>query len=390
MKVLLKEGGNVIVDDGYGNLYKPDQLNFKTIDRKHLTTELNEAFGIIKDLIRAKFRVNVWNNLSKYYSGSARFLFDTAYTDEWILKYKPVFGDLDVMFPRKHGLLLMKALNILSNEKITNSIKVIGAKDSSKFMNSIITIFRYKDINIQIDFELVDTNDDEPTEFCRFAHSSHEKDIENGVKGVFHKLLIRSITHLIAKKGIEISESAMKILKDCKFDIDDFLEKKKNTKFTEKDIKTYSFNVNAGLREKYKPVKYKNIHLTYNKLPLYIEKEIVESDYENDIGSIFKTFGIPKSVGFSFTELFEYVKKNNDAEKFKIVFDQLIDFLYDSKDGVKMYRNDKHQSGVKKDKEHKEKLLAYIMVTYPDLKKYLPEIKEKSRKFYEKYKKDIS
>lgn len=109
------------------------------------------------------------------------------------LDKKQFFGDLDVDVSIKKGFTAMDAANVLVKE----DPEKYAAKDNGAEANLAVLIDGIQMPNgdfvpaavIQID--LVNMKDKE--DVTKFLQSSHEDDVANGVKGVFHKFILRAL-----------------------------------------------------------------------------------------------------------------------------------------------------------------------------------------------------
>ena len=142
-------------------------------------------------------------------------------------------------------------------------MEYIGQSGSAVGQISSLMKFKdYKDLNPQIDFEFVSVDEDgKPTPFSHWSRSSAWKDIEQGIKGVFHKFGISNLDHAFTA-DLNIQKG------------------KKNPKVTKEKVHMFAFSVKNGLRPKYRLIdKKKNI---WEVIPAK------EGIYTKDIPEIFK------------------------------------------------------------------------------------------------------
>jgi hypothetical protein len=122
------------------------------------------------------------------FSGSTHHLFDKDISDEDFAHYKPVVGDLDVKVPREH---LTALAGHLQPGKSYGKYTVVGHKKSADGYNALI---KHDNGQVhQIDFEGSDYDKKGPSEFDKFAHSSNWRDVQSGIKGAHHKILLNAV-----------------------------------------------------------------------------------------------------------------------------------------------------------------------------------------------------
>jgi hypothetical protein len=105
-------------------------------------------------------------------------------------------------------------LSTLEGQRLTDNISYIGQNKPSPQGLQINAVFdmtfkEYGNVFPQVDFEAseYEMQDDSltgkqkfyPTEWAKFSHNSHWEDIQAGIKGVFHKYLLRAITSTLTK-----------------------------------------------------------------------------------------------------------------------------------------------------------------------------------------------
>lgn len=160
-------GGNVIID-GIG----ADKIDIRKLDHAELVADLNRFIESFEKTHQVKLHP----------SGSTSFLFEKNGIDLEV--FKPVFGDIDLQIDENK----MPELLPLATH---GQFKLIG---TSKTTNTVVTLWNYKGLRIQIDFEGVEFVGDNPTEWSQFAYSSSWTDQLVQIKGVAHKLIFRALT----------------------------------------------------------------------------------------------------------------------------------------------------------------------------------------------------
>lgn len=289
-----------------GNYKSAQSINLKEIKR-----------SIVKDSIES-FLQELNSNLNIWYSktlekklmlsGSTALLFNQNVSDEDLIKFHPIIGDIDTMVD------LNKESQILKNLKSLPNYKLISFKKTS---GQIITLWKIKisdkEYDLQLDLELVEYKDSKPTDWSTFAHSSTPEDLVKGIKGVWSKLLIRAIS---AKDGLP---------------------------------NKLAFSVSRGLRNKFD---------SDGKL-----LSTSDSEYITDINKILQMlFGVNKDfnsieikAASSFVGLINLIKKYvKTNEEIKNIYDAFLYSLYSEK-GLKLYKTDPAR-----DKEEKQLAVDYL------------------------------
>lgn len=140
------------------------------------------------------------------FNGSSAHLFAPPETmsDEKFIEFKPTVGDIDLMVPLSTENELFRTLNRLEDRQLTPKIAYVGHnKKSPHGLDQINALFAYTwdpsapegegDTFFQIDFEFSEFEGGRPTDWAKFSHSSAWRDIEMGVKGLAHKMLLFSL-----------------------------------------------------------------------------------------------------------------------------------------------------------------------------------------------------
>ena len=272
----LVEGGNLSI-----NGHEAQHLDLKVTKRSYMVPKLNELLYAIDAAYNKMYKQPLWGNKilasGEFLSGSSLHFFNVkGISDEVFTEKKPTVGDIDTMVDKTKEPDLQQFLTAYTNKQIGPATFLGFQRGNEQFSG----LFEMQDppVKVQIDFEFVKFDQDKPSDWARFSHSSAWEDLQAGVKGVFHKWLIQAFTTLTRK---------------------DFLLRKlvgRGKLRQEQDVPTtdnmYSFAVSSkeggGLRAKYQPV------LDDNGNPLVIKglpvmREAPTSGYEQNIGQIFST-----------------------------------------------------------------------------------------------------
>lgn len=273
-------GGNVQIGTKFA-----DRIDLLQVHRYELVEKLTHLFDQINIFFHRKHKKLIWGynlfNSYDFLSGSSRHLFDMSIPTSEFIRYKPSLGDIDLQV----DIIKKEEIRIFLDEMKENKFAhfdFIGYKVSS---DQFITLWKFKkkNINIQIDFEFVEFSAGAPTNWSLFSHSSAWEDITEGIKGVFHKYLLRALTTKTLRDVI--------VLKG---------KKEVPTKIKATDL---AFSVSHGLRKKLEPVFENGKQKVIDGLFVYKEIPTDKSTYIKDISSIF-------------TILFDFEPNNIELKKF--------------------------------------------------------------------------
>ncbi len=321
----LFEGGNLEVDG-----QQAQQIDLKVHNRAYITPILNTLLNAINNEFAQSQGGPLWNpkvlKSRKYLSGSSLHFFDTNIPDEEFERVKPKVGDIDTQVNKEIEPQLAQWLDSVKGSVVGNA-KFLGYSRGNEQYSSLWELTD-PPIKVQIDLEFVDYGEnDEPTDWASFSHSSSWDDLSQGIKGVFHKFLINGFTRLTTKE---------------------FLLRKmvgRGKARVEQDVPTtdnmFSFAVSSkeggGLRPKYEPV------LDEKGQPLEIDgmsvmRALPTSGYEKDLSKIFQSiFGeridngtlkklLPKT--WSYTGLLEIMNLVLEQDEKEKIFDAFVDKLF--------------------------------------------------------------
>lgn len=274
-KNFLAEGGNVQIGD-----VSAERIDLSKIDRNSIVTRINRTLQLVNLLFQKQHGLPLWNkelfSSKKFLSGSAFHFFNKAISTPEFVKYKNTVGDIDTQVDKAQEKNIESFLKSITGQRF-GYVTFIGYKKS---VGQFITLWQFSSpkINIQIDIELVDFNEGQPTEWSQFSHSSDWADMKEGVKGVFQKYLVRAFTTKTLREII--------VLKG---------KKEVPTKMMSTDL---AFSVNQGLRQKLTPVMDNGKHRTIDGLQVYKEIPTKDSTYVSDLAVVFEIlFGVkPKPV----------------------------------------------------------------------------------------------
>lgn len=189
-------GGNAKFGDQSG-----DKISVVVIGRAQLV----EIIGSIANIL--DISTEFW------YCGSSEHLVDTQISDEELIKYKPTFGDIDLL------------VDLDSKGKVEAILKekpegLLGWKRTG---GQIVTLWDTDIGNLQIDLCFTEFVMGYPSEWGLYSRSSSWDDMKLGIRGVYHKMFLRALTSL----------SVQPVGEDGKLS------------------NTLAFSVQRGIREKY-------------------------------------------------------------------------------------------------------------------------------------------
>lgn len=282
-------GGNAVI-----NGHAAQRIDLNTIDRETLCEDL-------RDLM---FAFDTHFGCILVPSGSTGFLFDDKISDDELMSYKSTFGDID----------LQVDVNLKFNLKdIADStrFKLIG---TMKTTNTLVSLWHYRGQVVQIDFEGVEFENGEPTEWSRFAYSASFIDTNFGIKGVAHKYIFRALT--------------------AQWTGDYCIAMKTKNKMVMTSL--YAFS-NRGLRRKLVPIDDGR----------FIELTTTESSFYTDLESIFRYLISPGTeytdeidqAMWSFVGVVGLIKKYIHDDLWECIADGMANLLF-GKSAQRIYNSD--------------------------------------------------
>jgi len=336
---ILNEGGNVMIGDKGA-----DRIDLSKINRDTIVPKIEKTLDIVNNTFKKKYGLPLWSGelfkSKKYLSGSAFHFFNRAIPTPEFTKYKNTVGDIDTQVDKMEEKNIETFLKSITGHKFGEA-ELIGFKKSA---GQFITLWHFlsMDINIQIDMELVDFEHGKPTQWSMFSHSSAWNDIASGIKGVFHKYLIRAFSSKTLRDII--------ILKGKK-------EVPTKTKATD-----LAFSVTAGLRIKITPaLDAVGKHMMMDGLHVYREIPTNQSNYVTDLAVMFEMLfdRTPSKHDIEMFDSFvggaELVKKYfNHSDQVRLIGS----FAYTlwGKGAQGIYRGDAEKDNV-------EKMIAFLKLT---------------------------
>lgn len=350
--VSIFEGGNVQIGQ-----HSAERIDLIKIPRAKAAEVVNQALAAINQSYAASHSGEpLWSpalvKSKNFLSGSSFHFLNPDIPDTEFVKFKPSVGDVDTQVDIDKKDAVESWLQTIQGKTI-GPATFIGYKPSGE---QFITLWSFDDpsIKVQIDLELVEYNNGEPTEWSRFSHSSDWDDLQAGVKGVFHKYLMRALT----------TNSLMTKVVKTEY-------KTKPPKYETVTDTNLAFSVTGGLRQ-----KYKDTGEEIDKLPVYVKIPPAKSQYTNDIGGMFTMlFNKPakdsdKTKLGSFVGTLDLIKRYLKPASKELVLSGFVRTLFDP-GAQSLYRDD-----LEKDKQ--EKLAAMnLLISQLGLENYYNSIKTK-------------
>ena len=208
----VQEGGNLSVDG-----HEAQQIDLKVHQRNYIVPVLDKVLHAINHLFAQQYKAPLWKpallQSRKFLSGSSLHFFNTDISDDEFVAKKPKVGDIDTQVDKNQEQNLEAFLTSVNN-KMVGPAKCLGFSRGNEQFSSLWEL-QNPPIKVQIDLEFVAFEKDEPTQWAQFSHSSSWEDLNAGIKGVFHKYMMRSLTANSAtqkyvarqlKKGVKISD----------------------------------------------------------------------------------------------------------------------------------------------------------------------------------------
>lgn len=364
----LNEGGNVTI-----NGISSDKISIEDMEESDFDTFKESIFEFLSALNVKYFKSKsdyIWRNLEKNFKSGAIFAGSSKY---FVLKkhhefsrVKKDMGDLDIQFPKEKYKDLVDVLSKNLHSKIAG-FEIVGIKSAGTQINVIVKApskFKKFANLFQVDFEVVDFEDESPSKFSVFGRNSSWEDLTQNIKGVFKNYLFGAL------------------LKRVQVDRDAVLLDKKGQEVPLTNLSNLVFSVDKGMRFRYELVKDANNKplLTKGK-PTYKETKIEDSNYEKNLERIFELAFAKDSSNseiekmHSFVGLLELIKKNFSKEDVELTMNSFVNLLW----GDKSKTLDKDH---KKDIELKMAPYNLLIQKFPYLKKSPGELEKIIATYY--------
>lgn len=373
------EGGNLTV-----NGHSATKLQVGKMDNEQFG-EFKEDFLAfllsVSDMFMEYSGYPIWNREDllfdgKVFSGSTRAFFQKDHST--YAAKKPKVGDFDVQVPEDIFQNFHKfVLDELPNSEIGDFV-IEGSSVSPGQDHCLVRANKnYPELGaeyIQIDWEYVPFKNNMPTDFATFAHYSSWEDIENNVKGVFMKYLMRALVSTIDEREnvTIVSAKTGKPLASA--------NKSQLKHFT-------GFSVDKGIRTKYIPYLDENGKpLVVDGMEYWCEQPSKESTYTQDVSAMYQLIFGEAPTESEKKDLHSYVRTLNnlmgafDEERVRKVFFTFCKLIWGpGAQGISAFDPNE-------DREVKEAAYKQFLKAFPELKQYGSEINEMKDVYYGNYK----
>mgnify|MGYP005637346595 FL=1 len=398
--VLLQEGGNakaIDIETGDVKQFKgrpanAEQIPLRKINIPKFTAAFRKLFFRIDDMFSMRFDRGLWPerkafedgiNSGAWFSGSSSVMFDPRVEGKDISDVKEEAGDIDVQMPLTNIPDLFAFLHEIEGQEIMPGVTYIGNNDKSAKAadDQIHGIFAYdagleNPIFVQIDFEGVDFEDDQPEEFVQFGRSSSFSDMKRGLKGVGHKYLLMNLARASSQKpGMKIAKGSATIEK-----LSQNLEKQLSRSKKHQSPSTLAFSVRKGMRDKFEKFA------TIGEEEIYKELASSNSTYTTSVAAIFERFfgKQPSEQEFdkfwSYTGVLELIHDILGPQVLKDTMKLMIDkSLYGPFESQMLYRNDR-----KRDEKTKMRMIDIASQMFPVVNEILADLDEKKEAYYDR------
>jgi hypothetical protein len=232
-KIRLAEGGNLELPNPNDPTQPyqaqeiqlaPTEINDEVHDRTYMVGVLKQLLDAINKEFAAKYKQPLWDqklldtNIKEFMAGSSEHFFDlerpnpnfnpkqppselnpkmVGISDEEFKKYKPKVGDIDIQCNQELQTQLEEFLTGANHARIGNAT-FLGFSRGSEQYNGLFQ-FDNPPIKLQLDFEYgrYAPETGKPAEWTKFSHSSSWEDIQQNIKGVFHKYIYRALAKAV-------------------------------------------------------------------------------------------------------------------------------------------------------------------------------------------------
>jgi hypothetical protein len=282
-------GGNVTATNwSTGEETRAEKIQVKDIGRKEFISTFVDIFKTLNKNFKKKYKKPIWVDESILtngfaFNGSTSFIMDPTLSDEEVMQYKPSAGDLDITVPEELYVELWEFLKDLEGKEIVPGARYMGSnrKSPAKDQINAVVMVDFKNgqrAYAQVDFEFLPFENDKPTEWAKFSHSSSFSDAKAGVKAVHHKYLIQAIVG-----GASIRDDIVIVTPSSTPDKLRFKNMKGELP------RMLKFSVTRGIRIAYEPLlDEKGNILKVDGKQVYREIPSKDSTYETIVSEIYK------------------------------------------------------------------------------------------------------
>lgn len=329
------------------------KLPLKEIGRKTIVSEIRILLDSINTYFNEIYGLEIWDpkliNSIELFNGSARSFFDSSIDEQTYINVKPLLGDIDITVPKHLSNKLWNFLKDLEGTLLTENIIYVGSNKTSEVsvgeqINSVFELTVHgKRYLFQIDWEFVDFLNGKPTEWATFSKSSDFQDMKLGIKGVFHKYLLRALTRnaSILKQVIVLTPTSSNISEQDLLEQDptNLTKPRPSKPFLKKpNINQYAFSILYGIRDKIEfisDLKGRPLEIEIDGIPRRAVKikPVEGSIYISDLPSIFEILFQTEPNGQvdklrSFVGLIDLIAHSNTPTQKQLIVNEFIDLLW--------------------------------------------------------------
>lgn len=335
----LHEGGNVTAMMKDGTATRAEKIPVAKIGRHAFMAKMRAFFKALNKEFKKETGKIIWANeddiMSGFvFNGSTSFIMDPSLSDDEVVKVKQSAGDLDITVPEELKDDVWKFLDKREGKEIISGVKYMGSNKPTlqSVGEQINTVFLcdFGDgirCNCQVDFEFLPYENNKPTEWAKFSHSSSFEDAKAQIKAVHHKYLIRAmIGGASLRKDIIVCTDKS---------TPDNIKLSKSKEHLEPRM--LKFSVSRGVRVAYEPLLDKDGQQVYmNDKKVFKAIPTSKSDFITSVASIFRVaFGDPDPSDVnrfnSFVGVVDLMKKYLTKEQIKQTMTRYLDLLWSNK-----------------------------------------------------------
>ena len=205
-------GGNsrAVNSDGSLKIYNGKEafatkLDLTILPRAIVQQHVLDVLASLNEYYKVAYGTYIWDDdvvdAGKIFNGSSKSFFDKTISDPEYILHKRWLGDIDVTVPKQCKSNLWVLLQDLEGVMLSPDMIYVGSNKPTitSIGEQINSVFDFRPANslLQIDFEFVNFNGLVPTRWATFSKSASWDDQQLGIKGVFHKYLIRALVRNI-------------------------------------------------------------------------------------------------------------------------------------------------------------------------------------------------
>lgn len=327
-------GGNVTAMMKDGTSTRAEKIPVARIGRSNFMNKMRDFFKAFNKKFNAATGKVIWANENEImsgfvFNGSTSFIMNPNLSDEEVTAVKETAGDLDITVPEELKEDIWKFLDKLEGKEIIPGVRYMGSNKPTiqsigEQINAVFVVsFGELRCNCQVDFEFLPYENNVPTEWAKFSHSSSFEDAKAQIKAVHHKYLIRAMVGAASlRKDILICTAASTP------------DKIKITKSKEHiEPRMLKFSVGRGIRVAYEPLLDNGKQVFMDGKAVYKVIPSANSDFITSVADIFKiSFGDPDPTDVnrfnSFVGVVELMRKYLTKEQITMTINRYKDLLW--------------------------------------------------------------